>query len=609
MTREMGRGKVKKLTCVFIIGLMLAGTTGLHLKSSFGDSSLSILWQKDLSGIVKIGNVTGETSPDVVVNAGDRVCVFDGQGNPIWNFTLPKGGSSFEVDDIDNDNLDDVLVIAETGWCRGPAGFVSANATLYAIKSSGVLLWERFLSNYYSGGGQQVISIGDVNGDELKEIAVDAFQKVMLFNSSGNRIWSHDLIGAHVGNIRIGDVDGNGIADVVVTYWRSISAGGIIALDGAGNVLWDFPTQAGMKALTIADTDEDGGNEIVASTYETLGSQHGIYLLNGSGSLLWHKPYANDTNSFAIGDVDGDGVNDIVSGTDLGDVYAIDGNSSILWNAHFDNSPISGVAVGDFGGNGKKDQVAACGSYFSLNPSRQDGTWVFDNNGHVIWNFTSQINFISMFSGDLNSDGVDDIVVSAQDPEGQLPEKTYTLTSSKREPSSVQVAVDFSPETINLKNGCSWIIAYITFPGGVLPSEVNVSSVTLNETVYAEAVALNGSDDVNDHGNTCLTLKFAGEWISQLLLSENITYGVMTLSLNGRLVDGTLFEGAGKIRNGPFGDLNCDGRTDMKDVTLAVQAFNSFPGGSRWNPDADLDNNGRVDLRDIGAVLTHFGEE
>lgn len=598
---------MKKLTCIFIIGLMLAETVGLHLKSSFGDSSPSILWQKDLSGIVKIGNVTGETSPDVVVNSGGGVCVFDGQGNPIWDFTLPKGGSSFEVGDIDNDSLDDVLVIAETGWCRGPAGFVSANATLYAIKSSGVLLWERFLSSYYSGGGQQVISIGDVNDDEMKEIAVDAFQKVMLFNSSGNTIWSHDLIGAQVGNIRISDVDGNGIAEVVVTYWRSISAGGIIALDGAGNVLWDFPTQAGMKALTIADIDEDSGNEIVASTYETLGSQQGVYLLNGSGSLLWHKPYANDTNSFAIGDVDDDGVNDIVSGTDLGDVYAIDGNSSILWDAHFDNSPISGVAVGDFGGSGKKDQVAACGSYFSLNPSRQDGTWVFDRYGHLIWNFTGQINFISMFSGDLNSDGVDDIVVSAEDLENQFPVKIYALTSSVRVPSSVRVTVDFSPRTMNLNIGGDWIIACVTLPEGILSNEINVSSVMLNETIYADTVVLNGSDDMSNHGNANLTLKFAREQISLFLLSENITCGEVALTLAGRLFDGTSFEGTGKIRIGSFGDVNFDGRTDMQDVMLVVQGFNSFPGGNRWNPDADLDGNGRVDLRDIGIVLVHFG--
>jgi parallel beta-helix repeat protein len=57
-----------------------------------------------------------------------------------------------------------------------------------------------------------------------------------------------------------------------------------------------------------------------------------------------------------------------------------------------------------------------------------------------------------------------------------------------------------------------------------------------------------------------------------------------------------------------FGDVNCDGKVDMKDVGIVAQAFGSFRNGSRWNPLSDMDKNGIIDLRDIGLVAKNFGK-
>jgi hypothetical protein len=206
-------------------------------------------------------------------------------------------------------------------------------------------------------------------------------------------------------------------------------SGGVIALNGSGNVLWNYPTQAGMKALAVADVNGDGKNEIVASSDETLGAKQGIYLMNGSGSLIWYKQFANDTNSIAIGDIDGDGVNDIVAGTDGGDIFVINGVGSVLWSSSFSNTPISDVAIGDFDGDGRKNEVAACGAYYSLNSGRHDGTWVFDNAGHMIWEFGEKTNFVSLAGGDINADGIDDVVVSTVDLEHSSGGETYALSA------------------------------------------------------------------------------------------------------------------------------------------------------------------------------------
>jgi hypothetical protein len=55
------------------------------------------------------------------------------------------------------------------------------------------------------------------------------------------------------------------------------------------------------------------------------------------------------------------------------------------------------------------------------------------------------------------------------------------------------------------------------------------------------------------------------------------------------------------------GDVNRDGLVNMRDISDAILAFNSFHGTARWNPDADVDNSGRVDMRDIVIIVLNFG--
>jgi parallel beta-helix repeat protein len=57
-----------------------------------------------------------------------------------------------------------------------------------------------------------------------------------------------------------------------------------------------------------------------------------------------------------------------------------------------------------------------------------------------------------------------------------------------------------------------------------------------------------------------------------------------------------------------IGDVNGDGKINMRDVMVAAQAFNSFQGQPRWNPNADLDNNGRVDVRDLVIIILNFNK-
>lgn len=56
------------------------------------------------------------------------------------------------------------------------------------------------------------------------------------------------------------------------------------------------------------------------------------------------------------------------------------------------------------------------------------------------------------------------------------------------------------------------------------------------------------------------------------------------------------------------GDVNNDGKVDMKDIFAINLAFGSRPGYPDWDPRADLNNDGVVDMKDIFIVILNFGE-
>jgi len=55
------------------------------------------------------------------------------------------------------------------------------------------------------------------------------------------------------------------------------------------------------------------------------------------------------------------------------------------------------------------------------------------------------------------------------------------------------------------------------------------------------------------------------------------------------------------------GDLNHDGKVDMKDIAIVAKLFGTRPGDPLWNPVADVIKDGKVDMKDISIVAKEFG--
>jgi hypothetical protein len=82
----------------------------------------------------------------------------------------------------------------------------------------------------------------------------------------------------------------------------------------------------------------------------------------------------------------------------------------------------------------------------------------------------------------------------------------------------------------------------------------------------------------------------------------------VTLTVSGSLAYGIPFEGCDVIAVRMPGDLNMDGKVDMKDILIATKAFGSYPSHSRWNPIADENEDNKIDMVDIALICRNFGK-
>lgn len=56
------------------------------------------------------------------------------------------------------------------------------------------------------------------------------------------------------------------------------------------------------------------------------------------------------------------------------------------------------------------------------------------------------------------------------------------------------------------------------------------------------------------------------------------------------------------------GDINADGKVDMKDIYLVIKAFGSYPSHPRWNPNTDINNDNKIDMKDVYIIVKNFGK-
>jgi outer membrane protein assembly factor BamB len=212
------------------------------------------------------------------------------------------------------------------------------------------------------GAVEPSAAVGDIDGDGATEVVISSFDGAVyaidgsIQGVSTTPKWSFQTGALIWSSPALGDVDGDGDVEVVV----GSDDMNIYVLDGrSGREKWRFPTMARVRSSpTLADVDGDGLMEII------IGSNK-IYALDAAAHRLkWaHLLQTATFSSAAVADIDGDGRLEVVVGSYDNIVYALDGSSGALkWQFFAGNQVESSPAAGDIDGDGEVEVVFGVGS-------------------------------------------------------------------------------------------------------------------------------------------------------------------------------------------------------------------------------------------------------
>jgi hypothetical protein len=239
-------------------------------------------------------------------------------------------------------------------------------------------------------------------------VAIPATQAVLSIYPEPELGWKNNDSSLHITDVAIGDLTGNGIADVA---FIDLSPNTVYAVYGNNGTNYWNDSKVWGRSIAIGDVDGDDENEVIAGGYNsTLGKQGiTVFEANGSGKFFY-STNSQIIKDIELGDLDGDSVNDIVAcnGVAAGQLYAFRGtDSSNLtgWPKNFTNEEFVDIALGNLDGTPGLD-IAALSS--TLTP----GTlYAFNSTGSEIWPPNTTVWGRSVEIGNVDNDPEEEVVI------------------------------------------------------------------------------------------------------------------------------------------------------------------------------------------------------
>lgn len=318
------------------------------------------------------------------------------------------GTSVSRAGDVDGDGLDDVIVGAQyadaNGGDSGRAYVVFGKADGAGVDLEDVVAGIGGFSLEGESAGDRagfsVSGVGDVNGDDLDDVVVGAFFAGPSGDASGRAyvvFGKADTDTVDLGAIALGDggfaIDGEAAYD---NAGISVSGAGDIDGDGIGDLVIGAP---------YADINGgDAGRGYVVFGKADTDPVLLVDVAAGVGGFAIDGATASDYAGFPVsgaGDIDGDGLADVLVGAFRADTAAIESGRAYVVFGKADGDPVLladvGLGVGGFPIDGVATQDEAGRSMAGV--------------------------------GDLDGDGLDDLVVGAPgaDPMGGESGRCYVV--------------------------------------------------------------------------------------------------------------------------------------------------------------------------------------
>ena len=432
-----------------------------------------------LSANLLLADVSKDGKTDMVFAGSNLLFVYKGNGDGTFAspsvYSMPGPGSLTLADTTGSGNLD----IAAIGVVQGQGNQIGSIGLLTNDGKGNF----RAAPNTFSAMASGIVS-GDFNRDGKRDVAVvntpvcnaPCNGKVTVFPGSGSTFFNAGTqysIGMHGMAIASGDLNGDGVADLVVTNGTPGDNADVSILLGIKTGGFQPAHNLRLGSLSnnvfLVDMNHDGKLDLVEDGGIALGDGKGSFgdlIPLPDGIAFSHPPSNFYSTNLGVGDFNGDGNFDIAA-TSNGQVWALLGDGTghfagtQLTSATDDGNQPLGIIVGKLHGGTVSDIVVASLDYDQAgghndaifykgngNGTFQDGVTIGTTDGSL----TGAVSI-----GDFNHDGKNDVALSTE--------------------SDVQVLLGNGDGTFNTPSGKFGITSGPIFPIG--PTTVSVGYVAV----------------------------------------------------------------------------------------------------------------------------------